>query len=211
MDVNRFCLSKNKRMFRIFAFFSLILTIWLACACDRSKNSENAQIEADSLQTQLITLNDSVNRAWEQLVASDQLREQSLKDLLEQIAGMRSYNKPLHDSLVNEQAELSRLRYTSPATLSSAIIDTYDAKSDKVKNGVYRLGNATPEYAACALCGELREKIEQADNQTLFNRINYDRQAQAYNEFIKTYASDLTQIRPAYSNLSPLPLFQIPM
>jgi hypothetical protein len=198
-------------MFRILSFSFLLVVIWLAGSCDRGNKSENGQLNADSLQTQLITLNDSVNQAWEALIASDQLKEQSLKDLLEQITGLPKYNKPLHDSLVQEQAKLVSLRYASPASLTSATIDAYDAQSDKVKNGVYRLGNATPGYTSCALCGELTEKIESADNQTLFNRIQYDKQAQTYNSFIDTHASDLAQIRSAYSNLKPLPLFQIQM
>jgi hypothetical protein len=202
---------KNKYMFKILSLSSLMLLVWLACSCEKSNKSGNAQVNADSLQTQLITLNDSVNIAWEALVASDQAKEEGLRDLLEQISLLKNYNKPLHDSLQLAQAELSRLRYSSPPTVTSAVIDAYDAQSDKVKNGVYSLGNATPGFAACALCGELREKIDNADNQTLFNRINYDRQAQAYNDFIKTHADDLAAIRPAYSNLSPLPLFQIPM
>jgi hypothetical protein len=139
------------------------------------------------------------------------MKEDGLKDLLEQISLLKSYNKPLHDSLQKAHAKLTALRYTSPPTVTSAVIDAYDAQSDKVKNDLYRLGNSTPGFANCTLCGELKEKIENADNQTLFNRINYDRQAQAYNEFIKVHGSDLAAIRQAYSNLSPLPLFQIPM
>ena len=166
-------------------------------------------MNSDSLETQLITLNDSVNQAWQVLVASDQAKEQSLKDLLEQIAGLPNYNKFLHDSLIKEHARLVSLHYASPPQLSSAAIDAYDAQSDKVENGVYTLGNATPGYDQCALCGELTEKIENADNQALYNRINYDKQVQAYNAFVKTHGDDLTQIRSAYSNLKPLPLFQI--
>jgi hypothetical protein len=196
-------------MLRISPFSILILLLVFICSCENKQQSQTSQVNADSLQTQLIILNDSVNQAWQVLITADQQKEQSLKDLLEQIANLKNYNKPLHDSLVQAHVKLTRLRYTSPAALSSAVIDAYDAKSDEVKAGVYQLGNSTRGYADCALCGELRETIEKADNQALFNRINYDRQAQAYNAFIKKHKTDLAAIRPAYENLSPLPLFQI--
>jgi hypothetical protein len=199
----------DKAMFRFLPVYLFLFYLCFACSCDNRKQVENNKIHGDSLQTQLIVLNDSVNQAWEELIASDQVKEQSLKDLLEQISGLRNYNKTLHDSLSNEVARLSSIRYTSPPALTSAVIDAYDTLSDKVKSRVYQLGNSTPGFSACALCGELIESIEKADNQTLFNRINYDRQAQAYNEFIRKHTADLTEIRPAYENLSPLPLFQI--
>ncbi|MDO1448264.1 hypothetical protein Q0590_18460 [Rhodocytophaga aerolata] len=196
-------------MVRVFPVGLLLLLVGLICSCENRQKAQNTEVNTDSLQTQLIVLNDSVNQAWQVLVESDQLKEQSLKDLLEQIATLKNYNKPLHASLLKEQAALSQMRYTTPAALSSAIIDAYDAKSDSLKTGVYSLGASTPGFDSCALCGELKESIEKADNQTLFNRINYDKQAQAYNAFIKKHGTDLAAIRPAYENLSPLPLFQI--
>ena len=196
-------------MVRVFPVGLLLLLVGLICSCENRQQAQNTEANTDSLQTQLIVLNDSVNQAWQVLVESDQLKEQNLKDLLEQIATLKNYNKPLHASLLKEQAALSQMRYTTPAALSSAIIDAYDAKSDSLKTGVYSLGANTPGFDNCALCGELRENIEKADNQTLFNRINYDKQAQAYNAFIKKHGTDLAAIRPAYENLSPLPLFQI--
>lgn len=196
-------------MLRTLPVCLLLLIFGFICSCENGQKSQNSQVNADSLQTQLIILNDSVNQAWQVLVTSDQTREQSLKDLLEQISGLKNFNKSLYNSLVNEQAELPKLRYASPAAITSTIIDTYDAKSDEVKSGIYQLGNATQGYAACAVCGELMEKIDSADNQTLFNRINYDRQAQAYNAFVKENKVDLATIKSAYENLTPLPLFQI--
>jgi hypothetical protein len=196
-------------MVRVSQVSLLLLLLGFICSCENRQHAQNMEVNTDSLQTQLIVLNDSVNQAWQILVESDQLKEQGLKDLLEQIATLKNYNKPLHDSLLKKQAELSQVRYTTPVALNSAIIDTYDAKSDSLKTGVYSLGASTPGFDNCALCGELRESIEKADNQTLFNRINYDKQAQAYNAFIKKHGTDLAAIRPAYENLSPLPLFQI--
>jgi hypothetical protein len=196
-------------MLRIFSVSLIFSFIWFVCSCEERRQPQGGQAYADSLQTQLIVLNDSVNQAWEGLITSDQLREQSLKDLLEQISALPNHNKSLHDSLVKEQAGLSRIRYSSPPALTPAVIDTYDTESDKLKSRVYQLGNSTPGFAACVLCGELMENIEKADNQTLFNRINYDRHAMVYNAFIKKHATDLAAIKPAYENLSPLPLFQI--
>lgn len=189
----------------------LLLLLWSMFACEKGKKTQISQAGADSIRVQLQTLNDSMNKTWQEMTASDDLKFRSFKRLLQEISYMNTYNESLHDSLVKEQESLTALRYKSPQSLTSSQIDTYDAASDAFKKRVLRLSNSTPGYNECSLCRELWQDIENADNATLINRINYDRHATQYNNFIRTYGQELAELNADYKNLSPRPLFQIPL
>ena len=194
--------------------FASLLTLAVLPMCKPDASKSTATAAADSpaspaaVRAQFDILRDSADASWRHMVASDDKKNDDLRELLQDLSKYPGANQAQLEGLRVARARLPKLRYDRATMASSPLIDRYDAAQDSVLKVVLPLaapdGNAPSERVRNYV-----EAIQQADANVLGYRARYDRAAKAYNAYLQVHSEELQKMGGAYAKLQPLPLFEI--
>ncbi len=159
--------------------------------------------EADSLRV-------AVQADWMHLTASETRQLRNLGRLLDEISYVPQHDRLAVARLQMHLERLDTLRYDEVSVAESDRIDRFDAGRDSLVTATVRLAASTPNVESYPLIEELLDDIYLAQDSVLIYRINYDRQAKAYNAFLTARADQLRQLGSPYQGWRSRPLFELP-
>lgn len=189
----------------------LTLAVLPMCKPDASKSTATATDSPASpaaVRAQFDILRDSADVHWTRMMASDDKKNADLRELLQDLSKYPNANQPQLAGLRAARARLAQQRYTRQSMASSPLIDRYDAAQDSVLKIVLPL--AAPDgNAPSARVRDYVEAIQLADANVVSYRAHYDAAAKAYNNYLQVHHDDLDKLGGKYTNLQPLPLFEL--
>ena len=187
----------------------LILTGCAAsCKRDGSKTPRLNPASAAAVKVQFDVLRDSVDLKWRNMTESDDQKIGVTRLLLRELRSQPGANPDQLQGLERANTRLKARRYTQQSMASSDLIDQYDAAQDSLLRAVYPVaapnGNAPSENAR-----NFVEGLQQIDAGVVGFRVQYDRAAKQYNDYIRLHQTELQSLGGKYAELKPLPLFTI--
>ena len=190
----------------------LTLAVLPMCKPDSVKN--NAETTAANpgspteVRTQFTILRDSADAGWQRMMASDDQKLRDLRNLLGDLNKVPDLDKARIGSLRQAANRLKAQRYDRQSMASSPLIDHYDAAQDSVLKVALPL--AAPDgNAPTAAVRDYVEHIQAADAEVVAYRVRYDRAAKAYNAYLQVHGTELAKLGGQYTQLKPLPLFEL--
>ncbi len=187
------------------------LAVLPMCKPDTSSNTATATdgpASPAAVRAQFDILRDSADINWRRMMASDDKKNDDLRELLQDLSKYPNANQSQLEGLRTARARLAKQRYTRQSMASSPLIDRYDAAQDSVLKIVLPLaapdGNAPSERVR-----DYVEAIQLADANVVSYRAHYDAAAKAYNNYLQVHHDDLDKLGGKYANLQPLPLFEL--
>ena len=189
-------------------------TLWLALllavftACNRTPKPLDP-VSATAAKQQLDVLRDSVDIRWTQMIASDDAKIVATSQMLSELERWPAADKQQLQQLNRANSRLKSLRYQQ-LTMQSAHIDRYDAAQDSLLGALRRLVSAPGVVAPSSTAQNTLDTIGQYDGQVVGYRVQYDRVAKQFNNYLRLHQTELQSLGGKYSQLTPLPLFQLP-
>lgn len=185
-----------------------LLLLLVAASC--RKTGDNAVVDPTSPKAataQLTVLRDTVNVRWKRMMDSDNQKLVATTAVLQTLKQLPGTDKAQADQLRQANDQLLGLRYDQKTMAESARIDAYDNAQVQVLNAVYDL--AQPQLERNQDVQSLTETIRMADSEVVGFRIRYDQAAKRYNQYIRLHGETLKKAGRKYTNLQPLPLFEL--
>ncbi|MCC3159445.1 LemA family protein [Hymenobacter sp. 15J16-1T3B] len=189
-------------------FYFPLLVLLAAASC--RKTGDNVVVDPTSpaaAQAQLAVLRDTVNVRWQRMIDSDNQKLVATTAVLQTLKQLPGTDKTQADQLRAANDQLLGLRYDQKTMAESAKIDAYDNAQTQVLNAVYDL--ARPQLERSQDVQALTETIKEADSQVIGFRVRYDQAAKKYNQYLQLHGATLKKAGRKYSNLQPLPLFEL--
>ena len=201
-----------------FSFFSpaksaaVVLLILMGCAAsckpDGSKAAALNPASAAATKAQFEVLRDSVDLKWRSMTDSDDQKIGVTRLLLRELKGQRGIDAGQLQGLEQANAHLKARRYNQQTMANSALIDQYDTAQDSLLHVLYPV--AAPNGAApTENARNFVEGLQQLDGGVVGFRVQYDRAAHQYNDYLKLHQAELESLGGKYAELKPLPLFTI--
>ncbi|MBC8082645.1 MAG: hypothetical protein H7Z21_05480 [Hymenobacter sp.] len=186
---------------------ALLLVAALA-ACNRTPKAFDPT-SATAAKQQLTVLRDSVDVRWTQMIASDDAKITATSQMLSELELAPAADKQQLQQLSRANDRLKTLRYQQ-STMQSAYIDRYDAAQDSLlgvlRGLVSRPDGPTPSPTVL----NTLDTIGQYDGQVVGFRVQYDRAAKQFNNYLQLHRAELQSLGGKYRQLAPLPLFELP-
>ena len=196
-------------MTRYCLFIGLIVLFFSQCKSDGTRE-QTSEVNADSLQTQLHALNDSLQTSWEAMIASDDEKISQISRLIKDIAqSCTRYDKGAYQQIAQQQAQITAKRYASPDSMTSEQIDRYDIATDSLLSNLRTFYQKTNAKQCCPLCDSLLNTIEQEHSEVVVYRIRYDNHAKEFNALVTQQKETLAALKPEYQKLKPKQLFSL--
>ena len=187
----------------------LILTGFAAsCKRDATKTVVLNPASAAAVKAQFGVLRDSVDLKWRNMTESDDQKLTITHLLLRELKGQPGIDATQLPGLERANAHLKTRRYNQQTMVSSALIDQYDAAQDSLLHALYPVaapnGGAPSENAR-----NFVEGLQQLDAGVVGFRVQYDRAAKQYNDYLKIHQPELLALGGKYAEVKPLPLFEL--
>lgn len=186
----------------------LVISLFVRCQSDNTRE-QTSEVNADSLQIQLNTLNDSLQTSWNAMIDSDDAKIRQIDQLLKDITQSCKYDKAAYAQVAQQQARLASKRYASPDSMTNEQIDRYDIATDSLLSNLRTFYEKTNAATCCPLCESLLENIETQHSEVVMYRIRYDNHAKEFNALVTQQKETLTALKPEYQNLKPKQLFSL--
>ncbi|MCB2377353.1 hypothetical protein LGH70_07165 [Hymenobacter sp. BT635] len=178
-----------------------------SCKTDRSTKAVDPTSPA-AAKAQLDVLRDSVDARWTKMTASDDAKIKSTDQVLRALEKQPGADKAQLKALARANDQLKNRRYDQQTMSASDKIDAYDAAQDSVLKAVYNLAMPAAGQPD-ATVQQLTNDIQTADGQVIGFRVNYDRAAKQFNNYIQLHQDALSKAGGKYTQLQPLPLFEL--
>jgi hypothetical protein len=191
----------------ILFIYLLVGLFVLGAGCKRKAKLTPDELE--SLTSGYASLQASVDTAWKIMIDEDNQKLFYLKRLLQEVSYTNDYDSMKFALLMTKLEELKALRYDRNTMSDSDLIDKYDSLTIKLVPEIADFARSHPLYENYPLMGELIGNIDELDNNVLFKRSDYDREAKKFNEFISNNEEVLLDNLEG-SDLNKKPLFEIP-
>lgn len=196
-----------------FSLKSLLASSLLIAACAASCKHEGSKAALNPAATaevkaQFDQLNDTVAVRWRDMMESDDQKIGVIRLLLRELQAQPGANAAQLQAIGKANARLKTLRYDQQTMSSSPLIDRYDAAQDSLLHALYPVaapGGAAPTENA----RNFVEGIQQIDEGVVGYRVQYDRAARQYNNYLKLHQEQLETLGGKYAELKPLPLFEL--
>jgi hypothetical protein len=187
----------------------LLLTACAAsCKRDGSKTAVIDPASTAAVKTQFDVLRDSVDIKWRNMTESDDQKIGVTKLLLRELQAQAGADKTQLQGLERANARLKTRRYTQETMANSDLIDQYDTAQDSLFRALLPVaapnGNAPTENAR-----NFVEGLQQLDAGVVGFRVQYDRAAQDYNNYVKLHQAEIQSLGGKYALVKPLPLFTL--
>ncbi|MDO7876258.1 hypothetical protein Q5H93_16050 [Hymenobacter sp. ASUV-10] len=202
-----------KSLSSTFSLKSLLAGALLVAACAASCKHEGSKAALNPAATaevkaQFDQLNDTVAVRWRDMMESDDQKIGVIRLLLRELQAQPGADAAQLQALGKANARLKTLRYNQQTMSSSPLIDRYDAAQDSLLHALYPVaapGGAAPTENA----RNFVEGIQQIDEGVVGYRVQYDRAARQYNNYLKLHQEQLETLGGKYEELKPLPLFEL--
>ncbi len=186
----------------------LIITASAAsCKHDGTNAGVTNPASAAAVKAQLDVLRDSVDLKWRAVDESDVQLLGTTGLLLKELKSQPTLDAAKVQALNRANTRLRARRYTRQS-MTSAQIDLYDAAQDSLLHAIYPVaapnGNAPSETIR-----NFVEGIQQTDAGVVGVRIQYDKAAHQYNDYLKLHQAELQSLGGKYKDLQPLPVFEL--
>ena len=188
---------------------SLICSVLILQSCSKKGLTQEEIIIVDSVLTQIDILEDSVNHAWERMVADDNQKHDYMKRLLLEISYSPENEKVITDSLSFLVDFLHNARYSSNTQLSSSDIDHYDSLTMNISEVILQYAISHPARNEFGLIDELIGDIRHKNEMILLYRVHYDGFVIQRNDLIERFG-EKALLRDSTFNETQLPVFQLP-
>lgn len=196
-----------KKIFPL-AFF-LFMAAFTACKTDRANKTVIVDpVSPAAAKAQLDVFRDTLDVRWTRMIASDDAKMSATTQVLSELRKQPDTNAAQVQQLTRANERLKTLRYNQQSMAASERIDAYDAAQDSVLRAVHEV--ALPVSGpANETVHTLTESIQAADNEVIGHRVRYDQAAKQFNNYLKLHESEISKIGGEYSQLKPLPLFEL--
>ena len=179
-----------------------------SCKRDGSKAATVNPASAAAAKAQFDVLRDSVDLKWRSMTESDDQKIGVTRLLLRELKGQRGIDANQLTTLERANAHLKARRYDQQTMASSTLIDQYDAAQDSLLHALYPV--AAPNGAApTENARNFVEGLQQLDAGVVSFRVQYDRAARQYNDYLKLHQAELQSLGGKYAEVKPLPLFTV--
>ena len=179
-----------------------------SCKRDGSKAATVNPASAAAAKAQFDVLRDSVDLKWRSMTESDDQKIGVTRLLLRELKGQRGIDANQLTTLERANAHLKARRYDQQTMASSTLIDQYDAAQDSLLHALYPV--AAPNGAApTENARNFVEGLQQLDAGVVSFRVQYDRAARQYNDYLKLHQAELQSLGGKYGGVKPLPLFTV--
>ena len=179
-----------------------------SCKRDGSKAATVNPASAAAAKAQFDVLRDSVDLKWRSMTESDDQKIGVTRLLLRELKGQRGIDANQLTTLERANAHLKARRYDQQTMASSTLIDQYDAAQDSLLHALYPV--AAPNGAApTENARNFVEGLQQLDAGVVSFRVQYDRAARQYNDYLKLHQAELQSLGGKYAGVKPLPLFTV--
>ncbi len=179
-----------------------------SCKRDGSKSVVLDPNSAAAIKSQFDVLSDSVDIKWRNMTESDDQKIGVTKLLLRELKSQPGADAAQLQSLERANARLKARRYTQQSMSSSDLIDQYDTAQDSLFRALLPVaapnGNAPTENAR-----NFVEGLRELDAGVVGFRVQYDRAAMQYNNYVKLHQPEIQSLGGKYTAVKPLPLFTI--
>ena len=192
------------------AAIALLLLSGCATSCKRDGRHAAATnpASAAAVKMQLAVLRDSVDVKWRNMMESDDQKIGLTRLLLRELQTQPGNNPAQLQQLERANAHLKTRRYDQQTMATSALIDQYDTAQDSLLHALYPV--AAPNGAApTENARNFVEGLQQLDAGVVGFRVQYDRAAKHYNDYLRLHQAELQSLGGKYAGLQPLPLFEI--
>ncbi len=193
-------------------FKNLIFTLLLSMAFACSKNASNSisRDDLDSLQLTYEQINAELDQTWTEMIMDDDGKLENMRRVLQEVSySGGNYNRLKHDSISKGVDKLAEMRYDQESMADSDLITRYDSLTTATMNDLTVFTTGLPQFEQYPLMGQLLQEIFEADDRVLQYRIQYDRAAKWYNQFIEENDPYMARIS-SRENPVPKPLFELP-
>jgi hypothetical protein len=195
-----------KPVFKHSSWLVVLLAFATLVACNRTPKAFDPA-SAAAAKEQLDVLRDTVDTRWTQMIASDDAKITATSQILNELERSPGADKQQLQQLAAVNNRFKKLRYQQ-LSMQSADIDRYDAAQDSLL-GVLRTV-VTTNAGASATVQNTFDTIGQYDGQVAGYRVQYDRAAKQFNNYLQLHQTELQTLGGKYKQLAPLPLFEIP-
>jgi len=187
----------------------LVITACAAsCKHDGTKAGADNPGSVAAVKAQFDILRDSVDAKWRNVDYGDVQLLGTTGLLLRELKAVPGMDVAKVQALDKANTQLKARRYSQETMSNSALIDQYDAAQDSLLNIIYPVaapnGNAPTEAIRNYV-----EGMQQSNATVVSDRIEYDRAAKSYNDYLQLHQAELQGLGGKYANLKPLPLFTI--
>lgn len=193
--------------------FALAIGLCLLASCsenDHKGKDESANgASTDSLREELLVLNDSIDKAWEVMIADDDEKLAEISRLLKELEYTGQTNLPIKTALDSMVNRVRKMRYSRMGMADSDAIDRYDYAIDTLVRSTVALANSTPSIQKYPLVDELLMDIRDKDIRVINYRVKFDAWAMEYNHILDQNRPQLEADGLADSLLMRKPLFQL--
>ena len=192
------------------AVVALLILTGCAASCKRdgSKTVAVNPASAAAAKAQFDILRDSVVLKWRSMTESDDQKIGVTRLLLRELQNQPGSKTAQLQGLERTNAHLKARRYDQQTMANSALIDQYDAAQDSLLHALYPV--AAPNGAApTENARNFVEGLQQLDAGVVGFRVQYDRAARHYNDYLKLHQAELESLGGRYAAVKPLPLFTV--
>ena len=179
-----------------------------SCKRDATKTVALDPASAAAVKTQFDVLRDSVDVKWRSMTESDDQKIAITRLLLREIKNQPGINAAQLQDLERANTRLKTRRYTQQTMASSDLIDQYDTAQDSLLRAVYPIA-APNDNAPTENARNFVEGLRQLDEGVVGFRLQYDRAARQYNDYLKLHQAELQSLGGKYAEFKKLPLFTI--
>ena len=191
---------------------AVLLFALTGCAASCKRDGGQATVlnpaSAAAAKVQFDVLRDSVDVKWRNMTESDDQKIGITRLLLRELKGQPGISAEQLQGLERANNRLKTRRYDQQTMATSALIDQYDTAQDSLLKAVYPVaapnGNAPTENAR-----NFVEGIQQLDAGVVTFRVQYDRAARQYNDYLQLHQAELESLGGKYARVKPLPLFTV--
>ena len=192
------------------AVIGLLILTGCAASCKRdgSKAAALNPASAAAAKAQFDVLRDSVDLKWRGMMDSDDQKMGVTRLLLRELRGQPGTDATQLQRLERANARLKTRRYNQQTMANSALIDQYDTAQDSLLHALYPV--AAPNGAAgTENARNFVEGLQQLDAGVVGFRVQYDRAAKQYNDYLRLHQPELQSLGSRYSAAKPFPLFEL--
>ena len=192
------------------AVIGLLILTGCAASCKRdgSKAAALNPASAAAAKAQFDVLRDSVDLKWRTMTESDDQKLGVTRLLLRELQGQSGTDAAQLQRLERANARLKTRRYNQQTMASSALIDQYDTAQDSLLHALYPV--AAPNGAAgTENARNFVEGLQQLDAGVVGFRVQYDRAAKQYNDYLRLHQPELQSLGGRYAAAKPFPLFEL--
>ena len=187
---------------------SLLLGVMILLgSCGR--RAKLTKSEVDSLKAEYVSLLAPADTAWKIMMDEDDEKLFYLKRLLQEVSYTNEYDTIQYTSLMTRLEELKVIRYDQYTVSDSKLIDKYDSVTIQLVPEILNFASSHPMFGNYPLMAELIYNIRELDNNVLFKRADYDREAKKLNEYLTHNEDALADNLPDLDR-NKKPLFEIP-